>query len=705
MSADIGFDMTRYIRTSITEVVETILIAFVLVLLVIFAFLRNWRATLIPVLALPISLVGSFFVMYLSGFSVNILTLLGVVLATGLVVDDAIVVMENIYQKIEQGQAPRAAGHLGAAEVFFAVVATTLALIAVVLPIMFMPGLVGRLFREFGAVVAGAVILSTFVSLTLTPMLCTRILRRHDAHEHSLYGRTEPYFAAAIEWYRGALRRWLARPAIALGIVVASAAAIVLFYAVLPRELAPQEDRSRFSVNVTGAEGVSHEFTREAMERVTAIIEESVPERSGLLTMTGMGASNSAFARVFLAPPAHRTRAQNRIAQDLSTRLRGVTDVRAIVTQEQTVGDRRGSLPVQVVVMAPSLEALRAVIPGIVSEMSSDPMFQVADVNMKFSKPQLQLRVDRLRAQDLGVSTADIAQSLQLAYSGSRYGYFVHGGKQYPIIGQFYRADRDLPLDLASFGVRNRDGEFVTLESMVSWREQGSPPQLFRYNRMVSATVSAGLAPGRTIAEGIDRARAIVRSHLNEGFGVALSGPSRDFAESSSNLLMTFFGALVLVYLVLAAQFESWRHPFTVMLTVPLALAGALFSLWYLGQSLNVFSQIGIIMLVGLVAKNGILIVEFANQRRIAGLDTIEAVVGASVTRFRPIVMTSLTVVLGALPIALALGASARSRMSMGTVVIGGLLFSLVLSLFVVPVMYTMLAGRADARVSTKEHV
>jgi multidrug efflux pump subunit AcrB len=530
--------------------------------------------------------------------------------------------------------------------------------------------------------------------LTLTPVACANLLKRHAAHERSLYARTEPYFASLTEWYRRTLQYWLDNPWVSYLVFAVSFAAIAGFYLSLPRELAPYEDRSRFSVNVTGPEGSSHEYTLAAMDRVTAAIEEGVPERSALITMTGMGATNSAFARVFLSPPAERKRLQAQIVQELSGRLRSEGDVRAIATQEPTIGDRRGGLPVQYVIMAPSLDALREKVPAILAEVAQDPAIQVADVNMKFSKPQLQLRIDRQRAQDLGVSVLDIAQSLQLAYSGSRYGWYTREGKQYPVVGQYYRADRSRPLDLAAFSVRNREGQFVTLDNFVSWSEESSPPQLYRYNRMASATISAGLAPGRTIADGIEAADRAARKHLEPGYGTALAGASRDFAESSSNLLVTFLGTLVLIYLVLAAQFESWRHPFTVMLTVPLAVAGALFSLWYLGQSLNVFSQIGLIMLVGLVTKNGILIVEFANQRRAAGLSMREAVIAASVSRFRPILMTSLTSALGSLPIALAMGASAQSRMSMGTVVIGGVVFSLVLSLLVVPVMYTLVTGR-----------
>jgi multidrug efflux pump len=704
VKASIGFDTSRYIRASVTEVLETILLSFCLVVLVIFGFLRNIRATLIPVLAMPISLIGTFFIMYACGFSINILTLLGIVLATGLVVDDAIVVLENIYQKIEQGLSPNQAGHKGAAEIQFAIIATTLAIMSVMLPIIIMPGMTGRLFREFGTVVAGAVAFSAAVSLSLTPMLCSHILKHHKAHEKTLYGRTEPFFAALIEGYRKSLVFFLARRWVAFVVIGAACGMIGVFYAILPRELAPMEDRNRFSISATGPEGASYEYMQKAMDKVFDIANKTVgeQEREGMIMRIpggggggGSGGVNSGVVQVILAPASDRNRSQQQIADELTRNLRRCNEVRAFVTQEQTIGGRFGGLPVQMVVAAPTLDMLKEKIPLFVQQASRDSTFQTVDVNMKFSKPQIRIDIDRERARDLGVSTIDIAQSLQLAFSGSRYGYYVSGGKQYQIIGQYYRQNRDKPLDLTSFLVRNRDGSFVPLDNMVELSESGSPPQLYRYNRMLSATVSAGLASGKTMDQGITAMKRIAASVLPIGYSTALAGAARDFAESSSNLALTFLFALLLIYLVLSAQFESFRHPFIVMFTVPLALAGALFSLWYFNQSLNIFSQIGIIMLIGLVTKNGILIVEFANQRRAAGAQLFPALIEASVSRFRPIVMTSLTVVLGSMPIALGLGASARSRVSLGIVVIGGLLFALVLSLYVIPIIYSFLGGKS----------
>jgi multidrug efflux pump len=696
----IGFDTTTFVKSSIKEVIETLLISFCLVAFVIFAFLRNWRATLIPIVAMPISLIGTFFIMYIFGFSVNILTLLGIVLATGLVVDDAIVVLENIYQKIESGSNPIEAGHKGASEIIFAIISTTLSLISVMLPVVIMSGMTGRLFREFGVVVAGAVAISAFVSLSLTPMLCSRILKHHDSHEKTLYSRTEPFFLAMLNTYRDILTFCLDRRWIAFVVIVCTLGMIALFYSILPQELAPMEDRSRFNVNLTGPEGASFEYTKDAADKTGDIIDKEIPEKDAVIAMVpGFGNSvNTANFRLMLVSPNERKRSQMEIATALTRSLGRNTDVRATVTQEQTVGDRRSGLPVQLVITAPTVEDLKKTIPKFLQETSNNPVFSTSDVNMKFSKPQMQISIDREKARDLGLSVLDIAQSLQLALSGSRYGYYISDGKQYQIIGQLNQRDRNKPLDLTSFTVRNSDGKFISLDNVINLSESGSPPQIYHYNRSISATVSAGLAPGKTISDGIIEMQKIADKILPENQSTALSGPARDFMESSSNLLITFLFALMLVYLVLAAQFESFRHPFIIMFTVPLALAGALFSLWYFNQSLNIFSQIGIIMLIGLVTKNGILIVEFANQRRIQGQPLIEALIEASVSRFRPIVMTSLTVVLGSLPIALSLGASAQSRVSLGIVVIGGLLFSLVLSLFVVPIIYTFLAGKSSSK-------
>jgi len=708
------FDVTRSIRTAITEVEETILIAFSLVVLVIFFFLRDWRTTLIPVVAIPISLIGSFFMMYLANFSINILTLLGIVLATGLVVDDAIVVLENIYQKLERGYDPIEAGHRGSKEIFFAIISTTITLAAVFLPIIFLQGLVGRLFREFGVVVAGAVVISAFVSLTLTPMMSARWLRRAE-EENWFYRKTEGFFRQLTDRYNHSLKIFIRRRWIAVAIMAASLAIIFGVGAFLPSELAPMEDRSRLSIQNTAPEGATFEYMDGYMNQLLFAIESTVPEQNGVWAVIGgvggggggggSSGANSGFLRVSLKAPGERDRSQQEIADGLTRFVQQFSEARAFVTQEQTVGvGRRGGLPVQYVIQAPDIERLREVLPKFLDEVRENGAFQMFDVNLKFNKPELRLEIDREKAKALGVSMMDVAQTLQLYFSGQRAGYFVMDGKQYQIISLATRDNRDEPLDLRSLYVRNNKGELIQLDNMVRLTEESATPQRYRYDRYISATVSAGLAPGVTLGDGIKAMDQIAKDVLDESFRTALAGASRDFAESSSSLFFAFLLALVLIYLVLAAQFESFRDPFITMFTVPLALAGAILSLWLFGQTLNIFSQIGVIALVGIVTKNGILIVEFGNQRQRAGLPIKEAVIEAATLRLRPILMTSLATMLGALPIALALGASAQSRVSMGIVVIGGLLFSLVLTLYVVPALYTYLSTEKRRVVQPPKH-
>ena len=697
MDLSIGFDTTRYIRTSIAEVEESIMLAFGLVVLIIFLFLRDWRTTVIPVFAIPISLIGAFFIMYLADFSINVLTLLGLVLAIGLVVDDAIVMLENIYSKIENGMNPIEAGLKGSQEVFFAVVSTTVALITVFMPIIFLQGLTGRLFKEFGIVIGGSVVISAFIALTLTPMLSTRMIRGRTGHNR-FYNVTEPFFAALFGKYERSLstflqRRWLGP----LSVAVAAGLAWFLF-TVLPQELAPLEDRSRMRMNSTAPEGTSFERMDKYMESIVDMVRKEVPEAEAVIANTSgfAGGANSGATTITLSPPGQRKRTQQEIAETLSRSVRRLNDARTIVVQEQTIaiggGGARFSLPVQYVIQAPNFAQLKEVIPRFLEEANNNPVFSVADVNLKFNKPELVVSIDRSRAHSLGVSVSDIAQTLQLTLSGQRYGYFIKDGKQYQVIGQLTRENRDEPLDLASIFVRNSSGQLIQLDNLVTLTEQANPPQLYRFNRYISATISAGLAPGRTLGEGIAAMDKIAGKALNESFSTSLAGASRDFAESSSSLVFVFILALLLTYMILAAQFESFRDPFVIMLTVPLAVAGALMSLWYFNQTLNIFSQIGQIMLIGLVTKNGILIVEFANQRKAAGFSVMEAVKGAAAARFRPILMTSLSTILGILPIALGLGSGSQSRMSMGIAVVGGMIFASALTLYVIPAVYSYIS-------------
>ncbi|KER10869.1 MAG: acriflavin resistance protein [[Candidatus Thermochlorobacteriaceae] bacterium GBChlB] len=697
LTIDVSFDATEYIRASIGEVEETLIIAFGLVVLIIFLFLRDWRSTLIPVLAIPISLIGVFFIMYVMNFSINVLTLLGIVLAIGLVVDDAIVVLENIYAKIEDGMSPIEAGLKGSKEIFFAVISTTIVLAAVFLPVIFLQGITGRLFREFGIVVAGSVLISAFVALTLTPMLSTRLLKPH--HGNRFYELTEPFFIWLTAAYKDSLASFMKHRWLGLVVMAASVALIFGVGSLLKSELAPLEDRSSLRISVTAPEGTSFEYMDQFMMGMYDVVKTAVPENNGVITVTASGRSaaavNSGIVRIILKDPEERTRTQQQIADNLQQLIRNQTVARSFVVQEQTIGGGVGKsgLPVQYVVRAPDLDKLKETLPKFLDAAQKSPVFGgVVDVNLKFTKPEIQVLVNREKARNLGVSIADVAQTLQSAFSGQRFGYFIMNGKQYQVIGQLARENRDEPLDLKSIFVKSRSGDLIQLDNLVSLSEQSSPPQLFRYDRYVSATVSAGLAKGMTMGDAIAAMDAIAKETLDESCSTALAGTTKDFAESSSSLLFAFGLALLLIYLILAAQFESFRDPLTIFFTVPLALAGALFALWYFNQTLNIFSQIGIIMLIGLVTKNGILIVEFANQRKDDGLKLIDAVQDAAVSRFRPILMTSLATILGFLPIALALGAGAESRVSMGIAVVGGMIFSTALTLYVVPSIYSYLS-------------
>lgn len=695
----IGFDSTQYIRSSLYEVQETVILAFLLVVTVIFLFLRDWRTTFIPAITIPISLIGTFFIMYLMDFSINVLTLLGIVLSVGLVVDDAIVVLENIYTRIEKGEKPKEAAEKGTEEIFFAVIATTVALAAVFLPVIFLTGTTGRLFREFGIVVAGSVIISSFVALTMTSMLSSRLLKKRDKHSW-FYEKTEPFYVWLNEKYNDALAAFMKVKWISFIIIAGMAVGIYFLFNAIPTELAPIEDRGEIRINATGPEGATFEYMERVMDELDRELTEAIPEseRAGLITMTspsyGSASTNTGNIRLILTDASERTRSQQEIFEQVSGILRNKTSVRAYASQAQSIGDRRGGLPVQYVVQAQTLEKLKEVIPEFMDAVNQSPVFDFSDINLKFTKPEIEVEIDRNKARNIGVSVQEIARTLQLSYSGQRFDFFIMNGKQYEVVGEMQQEDRNKPIDLTSLYVRAENGSLVQLDNLVTIKEQSTPPQLYRYNRFISATFSAGLARGYTIGDGLDEMDRIAAEVLDETFSTELAGVSKEFRESSDSLLFAFIFALILIYLVLAAQFESFMDPLTIMFTVPLAVFGALLSLWFFDFTLNIFSQIGIIMLIGLVTKNGILIVEFANQRKAQGYDVYEAIVGAAGARFRPILMTSLSTVLGLLPIALALGAGAESRVPMGVVVIGGLLLSTVLTLFVIPAIYTYLTSK-----------
>ncbi len=696
---NIALDNTLFIKKSISEVIETLAIAIVLVIIIIYLFFRDWLIAIRPLIDIPVSLIGAFFIMYIMGYSVNVLTLLAIVLATGLVVDDGIVVTENIYKKIEEGLNPMEAAHKGAKEIFFAVISTSITLAAVFMPVIFLEGFVGRLFREFGVVIAGAVLISAFVSLTLTPMLNARLVRK--VHKKTkFYEATEPFFLKMTTSYGNSLKSFLRKRWLAPVLLVVTMVLIFFVGSKLQNELSPLEDRNWMRISLTAPEGASYEYTDNFVKAFTEFVNDSIPEKRVCLTVTapgftGSGAVNTAFIRLALTDASERKRSQQQIADYISKQSKGFPQGKAFVIQEQTIsagGGGRGGLPVQFVLQAPNFEKLKEKLPLFLEEANKNPVFQGVDCNLKFNKPEININIDRDKAKNLGISVADIAQTLQLALSGQRFNYFTMNGKQYQVIGQFSRENRDEVLDIKSLYLRNAAGELIQLDNIVSFREESSPPQLYHYNRYQSATVSAGLAQGKTVGDGIEEMKKIAGKVLDPSFTIALTGASRDFEESSSNIMFAFMLALVLIYLVLAAQFESFIDPFIIMLTVPLALAGAVLSLWYFNQTLNIFSEIGIIMLIGLVTKNGILIVEFANQLKEKGMNKKEAIQAAAEARLRPILMTSIATALGAMPIALALGAGAKSRMGMGIVIVGGIMFSLMLTLFVIPAIYSYLS-------------
>ena len=688
VTVEIMYDNTRFIRASINEVKNTLYEALILVILIIFLFLRDWRVTLIPCVVIPISLVGAFFVMYVAGFSVNVLTMLAVVLAVGLVVDDAIVMTENIYVKIEQGMDPRTAGIEGSREIFFAVISTTITLISVFLPIVFMEGMTGRLFKEFSIVIAGAVAISAFAALTFTPMLATKLLKKQEK-KNWFYRKTEPFFIGMNNLYARWLDAFLRRRVWALPIVGVLLVLIGVLWMAIPSELAPLEDRSMISINTKAPEGSTFEFIRDYTDRIAEIADSLAPERDALMARSS---SSSGSINVILPDIADRERSQMEIADELSAAVRGETKARAFVQQQSTFGGRRGGMPIQYVLQATSLDSLQKYLPLFMDKVNASPVFQMADVNLKFTKPEVHIEINRDKATSLGVSTQTIAQTLQYALSGQRIGYYYMGGKQYQILGEINRQQRNTPVDLKSIYVRSDNGQMIQLDNLVTLRETTAPPQLYRYNRFVSATVSSGLAKGYTIGDGLDEMDRIAAETLGDTFRTALSGESKEYRESSSSLMFVMVLALIMIYLVLAAQFESFKDPLVVMFTVPLAIAGALIFMYFADITMNIFSQIGIIMLIGLVAKNGILIVEFANQRQQAGLTMDEAIRVAAVQRLRPILMTSASTILGLVPLALASGEGANGRVAMGVAVIGGMLVSTLLTLFIVPAMYSFIS-------------
>ena len=683
-----GFDNTRFIRASISEVESTVYEAFVLVIIIIFLFLRDWRVTLIPCIVIPVSLFGAFFVMYVAGFSINVLTMLAVVLSVGLVVDDAIVMTENIYIRIERGMQPFEAGIEGAKEIFFAVISTTITLAAVFLPIVFMEGTSGRLFREFSFVVAGSVIISAFAALTFTPMLATKMLRYREK-QNWFYRKTEPFFDGMNRYYSRSLAYVLKHRVMAIPFTLLMLVIIAFLWNKIPSEMAPLEDRSQINIDTKAAEGASYEYIRDYTEEINDLVDSIVPDAAFVTARVSSGSGN---IQITLKDIKERDYTQMEVAEEISQAIRTHTKARAFVRQQSSFGGRRSSMPVQYVLQSVSIEKLELVLPEFLARVYDNPVFQMADVNLKFTSPEMRVEINRDKAGTMGVSVRDISESLQYGLSGQRMGYFYMNGKQYEILGQINRQQRNKPSDIRSIYIRNDKGEMIQLDNLVEFVEAVAPPKLYHYNRFVSATISAGLAEGKTIGQGLDEMDKIAADVLDETFRTALSGDSKDFRESSSSLMFAFILALVLIYLILAAQFESFKDPFIIMLTVPLAIAGALIFMYFGGITMNIFSQIGIIMLIGLVAKNGILIVEFANQKQEHGEDKMQAIRDAALQRLRPILMTSAATVLGLIPLAFATGEGANQRIAMGTAVVGGMLVSTFLTMYIVPAIYSYIS-------------
>ena len=696
----VGYDKSKFVRQSVKDVTETLIIAIILVVIIIFLFFRDWVIALRPLIDIPVSLIGSFFIMYIFGFSINVLTLLAIVLATGLVVDDGIVVTENIFKKRELGMDKWTAALHGTREIFFAVISTSLTLAVVFIPVIFLQGFTGRLFREFGIVLAGAVIISAFVSLTLTPVLNIRLGGSRIGHSR-FYITTEPFYAGLDKGYRYVLSYVIKHKWISITVPIMCIIMIFTILRFLKSELAPLEDHSIIRATITAPEGADFDYTNVLVDRISQQMTDSIPESRLSFARSGGGggpsSTNVGGINLFLTEPNQRETTQQQVYDKLIKIFRRYSEARIIPTQEQTITTSMSGgsqLPVQFVIQNLEFNKLQDVLPKFLDAARKDSIFSNVDVNLKFNKPELNLTVDRLKATNLGVNESDISSTLQLALSGGRYDYFLRNGKQYQVIGQVERSERSQPKDITSLYVRSRTGKLIQLDYLVKTEESSSPPTLYHFNRYKSATISATLSPGRTLGEGIAEMRKISAKLLDTSFHTDLFGASRDFVESSSNILFALILAIVLIYLILAAQFESFRDPFIIIITVPMALAGALLSLWVFKQTLNIFSEIGMIMLIGIVTKNGILIVEFANQKRKAGLNIPEAAFEAAASRLRPILMTSLATIFGALPIALALGAGASSRVPLGIVVVGGLLFALILTLFVIPVMYILMADK-----------
>jgi multidrug efflux pump len=700
MSLQVAFDSSVFIARSIEAVYRTMAEAVVLVMLVIFVFLRSVRATLIPFVTIPVSLIGAFFFLFVMGFSVNVLTLLGLVLAIGLVVDDAIVVLENCHRHIELGKDPRAASVDGSKEIAFAVVAMSLTLAAVFAPLGFMTGNTGRLFTEFALTVAAAVAVSGLVALTLTPMMCSRILKSHEAHGRA-YQAMENFFQRMTAGYRrtlGAVLRKAWAVAIVFALVTAGAA---LLYKSLKSELSPLEDRGFFLTLVIAPEGASMDYTDRYMRQIEGMFAR-VPEIRSYFTVVAPGLErpnpvNFGIAFSQLKPWEERARKTQAITAELGPQMFGMPGVLAFPVNPPSLGQSFRNPPVQFVVQANSYAELERMTDALLARARQSKALANPDTDLRLNKPQLAVDIDRDKAASMGIDVETIGRTLETLLGGRQVTRFKREGKQYDVIVQLEARDRSTPADLSSIFVRARDGRLVQLSNLVKVRETVGPKELNHFNRLRATILSANVAPGYTLGEALEFLEGAAKEVLDASARTELDGPSREFRESGATLAVTFVLALAFIYLVLAAQFESFRSPFVIMLTVPLAMTGALAALKLTGGTLNVYSQIGLVMLIGLITKHGILIVEFANQLREQGREAAEAVLEAATLRLRPILMTTGAMVLGALPLALATGAGSEARQPIGWVIVGGLALGTVFTLYVIPTAYLLITGRRAA--------
>ncbi|MGI9025695.1 MAG: efflux RND transporter permease subunit [Burkholderiaceae bacterium] len=703
MQLVMSYDSSVFIERSIDSVFHTIGEAIALVVLVIFLFLRNLRATLIPLVTIPVSLVGAFGLMYAFGFTINTLTLLAMVLAIGLVVDDSIVVLENIFRNLENGMDRKEAALVGMREIGFAVVAMTLTLAAVFAPLAFATGRTGRLFIEFALALAGAVTVSGFVALTLTPMMCSQLLRHQTSHSR-LYNRIERSFETITRGYDRLLDRLLHIRWVVILVVIATAIVAAFLFRALKSELAPTEDRGVIFGFVTAPQGASPSYTSERVREIERLYA-AIPEAVAFNAVAGDPTPIDARAVLRIKPWEERTRKQQEITRELQPKFAALPGINAFVLNPPSLGQSPRSPPLEFIVMSqvPYTE-LQKIVDKFIADLSKYPGVQNIQTDLKLNTPELRVDVNRDKMADLGVPVETVGRTLETMLGGRQVTRFKRDGEQYDVIVQVAPRDRTRPNDISDINVRTRSQQMVPLSNLLAVKEGVSPQSLNHFNRQRSVTVSATLAAGYTIGDALVAANASAKRSLPPTAQTDLNGVTREFRDSAGSIYVTFVLALAFIYLVLSAQFESFIDPFVIILSVPLAITGALLALWLTGGTLNIYSQIGLVTLVGLITKHGILIVEFANQLRAKGMNAMQAVREAAVLRLRPILMTTGAMVLGAVPLALAVGAGAESRKQIGWVIVGGMSFGTMLTLFVVPIVYTLVArGHKGATATSNE--